>query len=215
MEKSKQNYYKFSETWQNHGKEAKQLTSTLVLNKWWDSWKMMTCGDDSLRNMVMFPFLWILIHKSKWWSKTRPNLVASQNSYWRIKAQNRHSQVSLDRCLSTRSGRQAIRSNSFITISIHYHIPRGGGGCHRKVGEGFSGLNTKLDTDGQPYLTIPYTSQGFQIIISDWMRWITRGRAYHSTTLKPIWSGWTVSLVIFLYNWLLNKRSSIWILFRT
>ncbi len=30
-------------------------------------------------------------------------------------------------------------------------------------GGGFSGLNAKPDTDGQPYLTIPYISQGFQI----------------------------------------------------
>ncbi len=28
----------------------------------------------------------------------------------------------------------------------------------------FSGLNAKMYTDGQPYLTIPYTSQGFQNI---------------------------------------------------
>jgi hypothetical protein len=39
----------------------------------------------------------------------------------------------------------------------------GGGGCHIKGKEGgFSGPNGKLDTDGQPYLTIPYTRQGFQ-----------------------------------------------------
>ncbi len=30
--------------------------------------------------------------------------------------------------------------------------------------KGFSGLNNMPDTDGQPYLTIPYTSQGFQNI---------------------------------------------------
>ncbi len=51
----------------------------------------------------------------------------------------------------------------------------GGGGLLLKWGGGgrFSGLNTKPDNDGQPFLTIPYTSQGFQTIILDWMRWIT------------------------------------------
>ncbi len=55
--------------------------------------------------------------------------VASQNIYWRIKAQNRRSLVSLDR-------------------------PRGGGGgvaTESEEGE-FSGPNDKPDTDGQPYL---------------------------------------------------------------
>ena len=37
-----------------------------------------------------------------------------------------------------------------------------GGGCHRRKGGGFSGLNTKPATNGQLYLTTPYTSQGFQ-----------------------------------------------------
>ncbi len=34
---------------------------------------------------------------------------------------------------------------------------------YEKWKEGFSGPNAKPKTDGQPYLTIPYTSQGFQI----------------------------------------------------
>jgi hypothetical protein len=34
----------------------------------------------------------------------------------------------------------------------------GGGGCYRKGKGEFSGLNDKPDTDGQPYLTISYTS---------------------------------------------------------
>ncbi len=57
-----------------------------------------------------------------------------------------------------------LLSNCFITISIPYHGPQEGGGglpCHRKGG-GFSGLNTKADTDGQPDLTIPYTNHGLQ-----------------------------------------------------
>jgi hypothetical protein len=33
--------------------------------------------------------------------------------------------------------------------------------------EGLSGLTDKPDTDSQPYLTGPNTSQGFQKIISD------------------------------------------------
>ncbi len=37
----------------------------------------------------------------------------------------------------------------------------GGGGCHIKGKEGGSEWY-KPDTDGQPYLTIPYTRQGFQ-----------------------------------------------------
>jgi hypothetical protein len=41
------------------------------------------------------------------------------------------------------------------------------GGLPRKGRGGrFSGLTTKPDTVGQQYLTIPYTTQGFQIIIS-------------------------------------------------
>jgi hypothetical protein len=42
---------------------------------------------------------------------------------------------------------------------------QGSGGCHRKGtgGGGFSGPKTKPDTDGQSYLIIEYTSQGFQI----------------------------------------------------
>jgi hypothetical protein len=37
-------------------------------------------------------------------------------------------------------------------------------------GDGVLRLNTKPETDGQLYLTIPNTSQSFQIIISDWIR---------------------------------------------
>jgi hypothetical protein len=37
-------------------------------------------------------------------------------------------------------------------------------------GGGVSDLNTKPDTECQPYLTsLVYTNQGFQIIILDWM----------------------------------------------
>ncbi len=93
--------------------------------------KMMTCGDDNLCKMVMILFLWILIHKNKCRSKTRQNWPLGCFAEKLLKNQSskiyRHSQVSLDRCLSTRPGRQAIQSNCFITISIHYHIPRGGG----------------------------------------------------------------------------------------
>ena len=48
----------------------------------------------------------------------------------------------------------------------HFHTlsrpTRGGGGGLPQKGKagGFSGLNDKLDTDGQPYPTILYTSQG-------------------------------------------------------
>ncbi len=46
---------------------------------------------------------------------------------------------------------------------------------------GSSGPNDKPDSIGQPYLFISYTSQGFQNNNSDWMRWITRARAYPAT----------------------------------
>ncbi len=49
------------------------------------------------------------------------------------------------------------RSDCPITISIPYHVP--GVGLLTKKGIRF---NDKPDTDGQPYLTIPCTSQGFQ-----------------------------------------------------
>ncbi len=35
----------------------------------------------------------------------------------------------------------------------------------QKGGGGFSGLNDKPDTDGKPYLTIPFTSRVSKIII--------------------------------------------------
>ncbi len=38
------------------------------------------------------------------------------------------------------------------------------GGLPQKEGGGFSGLNTKPDTDGQPYPTILFVSQGFQLM---------------------------------------------------
>jgi hypothetical protein len=62
-----------------------------------------------------------------------------------------------------------IQADYLNTIHIPYHFSGGWGVATEREG-GFSGLNTKPDTDGQPYLTIPYTSQGFQIIISNWMR---------------------------------------------
>jgi hypothetical protein len=68
-------------------------------------------------------------------------------------------------------------SISLLYSSLAVSHPKWRGDCHRR-GEGFSGLNTKPDTDGQPYPTILYTSQGFQINFSDWMRLITRERAY-------------------------------------
>ncbi len=72
------------------------------------------------------------------------------------------------------------RYGQIVSSAFPYTMSRGRGGrgCQRKMGEGFSGLNTKLDTDGQPYLTIPYTSQGFQMIISDRVRWITREKEH-------------------------------------
>jgi hypothetical protein len=39
----------------------------------------------------------------------------------------------------------------------------GGGGVSQIRGGRFSGLNAKPDTEGQQYLTISFTSQGFQI----------------------------------------------------
>ncbi len=45
-----------------------------------------------------------------------------------------------------------------------YSITSYGGGGLPQKGEGeSSGLNDKPDNDGQPYLTILYTNQGFQI----------------------------------------------------
>ncbi len=52
----------------------------------------------------------------------------------------------------------AISRVSITTMTHDTNI--GGGG-------GLSGLNDKPDTDGQPYLTISYSSQGFQIILYD------------------------------------------------
>ncbi len=55
-------------------------------------------------------------------------------------AQNRHSWVSLDRSPPTWPGRLAIWSDLFVTISVPYHIPRGGGGgLPQKRGRGVSG----------------------------------------------------------------------------
>jgi hypothetical protein len=59
-----------------------------------------------------------------------------------------------------------IRSDSLITIPIPYITSHWGGG--RRVatemggGGGVSGLNDKPNTNSHPYLTNPYTGQGFQ-----------------------------------------------------
>ncbi len=61
--------------------------------------------------------------------------------------------------------RQAMRSNCFIIIFIPYNVLSGGGGLPQiGGGGGFSGLDTELDTDGQPYPTILFVSQGFQLM---------------------------------------------------
>ncbi len=66
----------------------------------------------------------------------------------------------------------SVRSSSHSS-PIRFH--RGGGGLPPKRRGGFSGPY-KPDTGGPSYLTIEYTSQGFQINFQ--MRWITRERAY-------------------------------------
>jgi hypothetical protein len=44
------------------------------------------------------------------------------------KLTNRHSKASFDRPPPTRPGRQAIRANCHITVSVPYNVPWGGGG---------------------------------------------------------------------------------------
>ncbi len=76
-----------------------------------------------------------------------------------------------------------------VSLAFLYPIPSHGeggreGSCHRKGGGGGSQVGVlKLDVYGQPYLTIPYTSQGFQNKISDWMQWKTREGAYSAIYL--------------------------------
>ncbi len=116
--------------------------------------------------------------------------VASQNSYWIINAQNIDILMQIDgyRLTFLHPHDQVDKRYGEIVCDHRFHtlwhptredgrvaIEREGGGG------GFSGLNANPETDVSrtyPYLTIPYTSQGFQKIISDWMRWITRERAY-------------------------------------
>ncbi len=128
---------------------------------------------------VMFPGAWALIHKSECQSKSRQNRPYTRLLLRTVteesKLINIRSWIPLDHPLPTWPGRQAIWS---LWSPFPYRfMSQGGGGCHRRGGR-FSGLNDKPDTDGQSCLTIPYTSQGFQIKISDRMRWITRERAY-------------------------------------
>ncbi len=103
------------------------------------------------------------------------NQSSKHGSFW----------VSLDRPPPTRPGRQAIRrSNCFITIPIPYHVPQrwglpqGGGG------------DSQVWTPSRiiPNHSTVYTSQGFQIIISDWMRSITHQRAYPAIQFE--WISW-------------------------
>jgi len=54
--------------------------------------------------------------------------------------------------------------------------------CKIKKGEiSMKSLQNPVNRDGQPYLTISYTSQGFYNIFR--MRWITRERAYPAIQL--------------------------------
>ncbi len=112
----------------------------------------------------MIPCPWALIHKSECQSKSRQNRPHGCLSEQLLKNQSskhRRSWESLDRPLVTWPGRQVIRSDCLITISIPYQVLRGGGGGlpQKGRGGGFPCLNTKPDNNGQPYLTIPYTSQ--------------------------------------------------------
>ncbi len=137
----------------------------------------------------IFPLLFLLqeyfaVYKIKCQSKSRQNQrLLLKTVTEESKLTNRHSLVPLDRTLPTRPGRQAIRSDCLITISIPYHVAKGGG-CHRKRGGGgFSGSNYKPDTDSQTYPTIPCTGQGFKNKISDWMRLINLRKSISGDTI--------------------------------
>ncbi len=98
--------------------------------------------------------------------QTRQNYrsVASQNSYWRIKAQNMKVFGYRLTVQPMRPGGHAIRSS---TYSSPIAFNGGGRGCHRK-GWGDSQVWTPSRIPMvNPYLTIDNQS-GFQINLSDW-----------------------------------------------
>ncbi len=121
--------------------------------------------------------------------QNRPLRCFAEQSFLKNKSSKHVSfGVSLDPPPPTRPGRQAIRrSNCFITIPIPYHFPRGWGVATERGG-GVLRSEHQAGYRRSMYPTIPYTSQGFQIIISDWMRWITHQRAHPAIQFE--WISW-------------------------
>ncbi len=118
----------------------------LEADEWW--WKVTNNGDD-------FLIPWALIHKSP--CQSNPGKSTTQLLYRTVTDEVKVQKFPLSgiawpSCLPTWAIRQALR--------YHHHAhplsssTEGGGGCHRKGRWGFSGLNTKPDTDSQSYLTI-------------------------------------------------------------
>jgi hypothetical protein len=84
------------------------------------------------------------------------------------------------------------RYSQIISSHIHTLTPPTGGDCHRKGEGGFSGLNSKSDTDGQQHPTISIQQSGFpNIFFSDWMRWNISERAY------PVVFYWALQTLIY------------------
>ncbi len=107
------------------------------------------CVDDRWWIMVMV----LVFHEhlfTKFQSKPGKSdcSVASQNNNWRVKAQTWKSLCFPCGQVDKPYSHQYTHPLSCSTT---------GGGCHRKGG-GFSGLNNKPYTDGQPYLTTIYWS---------------------------------------------------------
>jgi hypothetical protein len=83
--------------------------------------------------------------------------VASQNSYWRLNAQN--IDILGYRLFYLRPRGQIGKYGQIVWSPFPYLMTSHEGGwegCHRKGGGGgFSGLNAKPETDCQPYLPVP------------------------------------------------------------